>query len=61
MSSHVEHPAPAIGLRARPDDVRTVVVAGQVVVDRGVLLTIDESEALDEARAALDAIRRQSR
>ena len=56
-----QHPAPASGLRARPDDVRTVVVAGQVVVDRGVLLTIDESEALDEARAALDAIRRQSR
>ncbi len=51
------HPVPTIALRATPDDVRTVIVDGRVVVDDRVVLTVDEPRAIAEARAALDALR----
>jgi 5-methylthioadenosine/S-adenosylhomocysteine deaminase len=54
-------PAPAIALRARSSDVRTVIVDGRVVVDEGALVTIDEQQALANAGHALDTIRQHLR
>ena len=46
------HPAPALALRAISSDVRTVIVNGTVVVNNHQLLTIDEHDAITQARAA---------
>ncbi len=47
------HPIPALGLLASPGDVETVIVDGQVLLDRGVLTTIDEERAIATARQAV--------
>ncbi len=50
------HPVPSLALRARPGDVRTVVVDGAVVVDDGAVQTLDLAAATAEATAALRAV-----
>lgn len=48
------HPVPALALRGRPGDVRSVIVNGRIVVDGGCLVTADETilnSTADRARA----------
>jgi cytosine/adenosine deaminase-related metal-dependent hydrolase len=45
---------------ARPDDVRTVVVDGQVIVEDGRLLTLDEQSVRAEAVTERDALLRRA-
>jgi cytosine/adenosine deaminase-related metal-dependent hydrolase len=52
------HPAASLALRAQAGDVRTVIVNGSVVVDDGVLVTLDEEQAITTAISALDAVAR---
>ncbi|MBC8066845.1 MAG: amidohydrolase family protein, partial [Deltaproteobacteria bacterium] len=47
------HPVPALGLHARAGDVTTVIVDGRVVVERGVVLGVDETVLAARARQAL--------
>lgn len=54
LGSH--HPVTAIGLRGRTSDVRVVIVNGNVVVDDGVVTTIDTEAAVAEATAVLQAM-----
>lgn len=56
----VDHPVPGLALRARPTDVRSVVVGGRVVVDDGTLVTVDPAELRSAAEAALDVVRSHS-
>ena len=51
------HPIPSLALRARPDDVRTVIVNGEIVVDGGVLATFDERDAVEAAQQLLSSMR----
>lgn len=53
----VDHPVPGLALRARPDDVRTVVIDGRVVVDDHALATADPTELRATAEAALAQVR----
>lgn len=56
----VDHPVPGLALRARPDDVRTVIVAGRDVVDERMLVA-DEPPALRAAgERVLDLVRAHS-
>lgn len=50
------HPIPAIGLRGRTSDLRVVIVNGNVVVDAGVVTTIDIQAAVREATAVLQTM-----
>jgi 5-methylthioadenosine/S-adenosylhomocysteine deaminase len=50
------HPVPAVALHARAGDVATVVVGGDVVVEGGRLVALDEAELLAEARTALEVV-----
>ena len=50
------HPVPALALRARPGDVRTVVVNGHIVVDNGQLTNVDERAVIGEAEAAFSQL-----
>ena len=50
------HPVPALALRARAGDVRTVVVDGAVVVDEGTVCTVDLAAATAEAIEVLQAV-----
>ena len=54
----VDHPVPGVALRARPDDVRTVVVGGRIVVDERVLVTADLGELIARADEAFELVRR---
>ena len=56
----VDHPVPGLALRARPGDVRTVIVGGRVVVDAGTLVTVDPGELRSAAEAALGLVRSHS-
>ena len=47
-----DHPVPALALRARPGDVRTVIVAGRTVVEDGQLVGVDERDLQAAARRA---------
>lgn len=53
----VDHPVPGLALRARPHDVRTVVVAGRVVVADHALVDADPAALQAAGEAALDAVR----
>jgi cytosine/adenosine deaminase-related metal-dependent hydrolase len=50
------HPTPAVALHARPDDVRTVIVGGEVLVDDHRLVAVDEHALVADARHALDRL-----
>nr|WP_268810444.1 amidohydrolase family protein [Williamsia sp. Leaf354] len=52
----VDHPVPALGLHARASDVTTVIVAGRIVVDDGVLVHADEVELRARAAATLQSM-----
>jgi 5-methylthioadenosine/S-adenosylhomocysteine deaminase len=56
----VDHPVPGLALRARPGDVRTVVVGGRVVVDAGALVTVDADEMRLATAAAFEMVRSHS-
>ncbi len=49
-----DHPVPALALQANAADVRTVIVAGRVVVEDGELVGVDEADLLAAARHARD-------
>ena len=51
-----DHPVPALALRARADDVSTVIVDGRVVVEHGQLIDIDAAALANEARHALTTL-----
>ena len=52
-----EHPVPALALQARTGDVRTVIVAGRVVVEGGELIDVDEAALRAAAREATSMLR----
>lgn len=54
------HPVPGLALRARAEDVTTVIVDGQIVVDDGRVVTVDEAEAMAAAHRAFDTINRSA-
>jgi cytosine/adenosine deaminase-related metal-dependent hydrolase len=56
----VDHPVPGLALRARPGDVRTVIIGGLVVVDAGTFVTVDPDELRQAAEAALALVRSHS-
>jgi len=56
----VDHPVPGLALRARPGDVRTVIVGGRIVVDAGTLVTADPGDLRSAAEAALGLVRSHS-
>ena len=56
----VDHPVPGLALRARPSDVRTVIVGGRVIVDAGALVTVNAGELCSAAGAVLKMVRSHS-
>lgn len=54
-----DHPVPALALHAHPDDVTTVIVDGQVVVEQGQLTQVNEAEIAETARQTLRHIAAQ--
>jgi 5-methylthioadenosine/S-adenosylhomocysteine deaminase len=54
----IDHPVPGVALRARPGDVRTVVVGGRVVVDDHLVTTADDDELAVAADRAYELVRR---
>lgn len=56
------HPVPGLALRGRAEDVTTVIVDGQIVVDDGRVVTVDEAEAeaMAAAHRAFDTINRSA-
>ncbi len=51
------HPIPSVALRARPDDVRTVIVNGEIVVEDGEFTAIDHDGVLAAGQALLASMR----
>ena len=47
------HPIPAVALRARPSDVRTVIINGRTVFDDHQFLDLDEAQIIAEADLTL--------
>jgi 5-methylthioadenosine/S-adenosylhomocysteine deaminase len=61
ISSPVRNIAPNIVYSARGDEVETVIIDGEVVLDEGELKTMDEEKILHEAQEAAETVTNRAR